>query len=133
MQQLSWPAVAILDTVQQHDSGLGCQVGLLITSPIFAQASKHLGGFRLIAMGLVLWTVSTAGAGLAIGGSASRLWQQQSCAHHHLSAASAAGYRTLLLARCIVGVGEASFVALAAPFIGANAYRPSPQPLSMIS
>ena len=70
------------------------QVGLLVSSPIFAEASKHVNAFRLIAVGLGIWTLSTAGCGLALG-----FW-------------------TLILCRMLVGVGEASFVALASPFIG---------------
>lgn len=73
------------------------QVGLLVSSPIFAEASKHVNAFRLIAVGLGIWTLSTAGCGLALG-----FW-------------------TLILCRMLVGVGEASFVALASPFIGSAA------------
>ena len=71
------------------------QVGLLVSSPIFAEASKHHNAFRLIAVGLGIWTLATAGCGLA--------W----------------GFWSLILCRMLVGVGEASFVALASPFIGA--------------
>ena len=31
------------------------QVGLLVSSPIFAEASKHHNAFRLIAVGLGIW------------------------------------------------------------------------------
>ena len=65
-----------------------------MSSPIFAEASKHHNAFRLIAVGLGIWTVATAGCGLA--------W----------------GFWSLILCRMLVGVGEASFVALASPFIG---------------
>ena len=74
------------------------QVGLLVSSPIFAEASKHVNAFRLIAVGLGIWTLSTAGCGIAMG-----FW-------------------TLILCRMLVGVGEASFVALASPFIGISWY-----------
>lgn len=76
-------------------------VGLLVSSPIFAEASKHTGAFRLIGFGLLTWAVATAGCGLAVG-----FW-------------------TLLLCRMAVGVGEASFVSLASPFIGQRALPPA--------
>jgi MFS transporter, Spinster family, sphingosine-1-phosphate transporter len=69
-------------------------VGLLLSSPAFAEASKHFNSFRLIGVGLAVWVAATAGCGLSIG-----FW-------------------TLLLCRMAVGVGEASFVSLAGPFIG---------------
>ncbi|PSC73072.1 putative sphingolipid transporter spinster-like protein 2 [Micractinium conductrix] len=72
-------------------------IGLLASSPIFAEASKHHNAFRLIGIGLAVWTVAAAGCGLA------------------------PGFGTLLVCRAAVGVGEASFVALAAPFIDDNA------------
>ncbi|KAL4448931.1 hypothetical protein ABPG77_007648 [Micractinium sp. CCAP 211/92] len=68
-------------------------VGLLASSPIFAEASKHHNAFRLIGIGLAVWTAAAVGCGLA------------------------PGFVPLLLCRMAVGVGEASFVALAAPFI----------------
>lgn len=70
-------------------------VGLLISSPIFAEASKRHNALRLIGLGLAVWTLAVAGCGLA------------------------PGFVPLLLCRMAVGVGEASFVALASPFIGA--------------
>ncbi|KAK9837488.1 hypothetical protein WJX81_006376 [Elliptochloris bilobata] len=72
-------------------------VGLLICSPLFAEASKHYNAFRLIAIGLGVWTLATAGCGVAVG-----FW-------------------SLVVCRMAVGVGEASFVSLAAPFIDDNA------------
>ena len=83
------------------------QVGLLVSSPIFAEASKHHNAFRLIAVGLGIWTLATAGCGLA--------W----------------GFWSLILCRMLVGVGEASFVALASPFIG-PLYPCSPTPDAQI-
>lgn len=41
------------------------QVGLLLSSPIFAEGSKHLNAFRLLAIGLTVWVLACAGAGLA--------------------------------------------------------------------
>lgn len=69
-------------------------VGLLVSSPLFAEASKHYNAFRLIGIGLGVWAVAVAGCGLSVG------------------------FVSLLLCRMAVGVGEASFVALASPFIG---------------
>lgn len=68
-------------------------VGLLIASPAFAEAAKRWSALRLIALGLGIWAASAAAGGLA--------WS----------------FSPLLLARMVVGVGEASFVALASPFI----------------
>ena len=72
-------------------------VGLLISSPVFAEASKHAQAFRLIAYGLAIWAAAVAGCGLSLG------------------------FYTLLICRMVVGVGEASFVALAAPYVDDNA------------
>ena len=58
------------------------------------QASKVVNGFRLIGAGLLVYTLAVAGSGAAIG-----FW-------------------SLVFCRAFVGVGEASFVALASPFIG---------------
>lgn len=44
-------------------------MGLLICSPLFAEASKHYNAFRLIAIGLGVWTLATAGCGVAVGAS----------------------------------------------------------------
>ncbi|KAL6785341.1 hypothetical protein ACKKBG_A03445 [Auxenochlorella protothecoides x Auxenochlorella symbiontica] len=68
-------------------------VGLLVASPAFAEASKQWHALRLIALGLTVWLLAAAASGAA--------W----------------GFYSLLAARMVVGVGEASFVALAAPFI----------------
>ena len=58
--------------------------------------SRYANAFRLIGIGLSAWTLAVAGCGLALG-----FW-------------------TLALCRMLVGVGEASFVALASPFIGVS-------------
>lgn len=71
----------------------GFMVGLLISSPIFAHASKTSASMKLIGYGLSIWFVSVLGCAVSFG-----FW-------------------SLLLCRMIVGVGEASFVALASPFI----------------
>eukprot|EP00889_Picochlorum_renovo_P003013 jgi/Picre1/30043/NNA_005415.t1 len=68
-------------------------VGLLISSPIFAHASKTSASMKLIGYGLSIWFVSV------------------------LRLCRILGFWSLLLCRMIVGVGEASFVALASPFI----------------
>ena len=69
------------------------QVGLLASSPIFAEAVKHYNCFKLIGIGLSVWAAATAGCGLT--------W----------------GFGSLLVCRMVVGVGEASFVAIAAAVI----------------
>lgn len=72
-------------------------VGLLIASPVFAALAKIHNPFRLIGVGLSVWTFATAGCGCSFG-----FW-------------------SILLFRMLVGVGEASFISLAAPFIDDNA------------
>jgi MFS family permease len=68
-------------------------VGLLVSSPIFASLAKSVNPFRLIGVGLSVWTFATAGCGVSID-----FWSITFC-------------------RMLVGVGEASFISLAAPFI----------------
>ena len=68
-------------------------VGLLIASPIFAEMSKTQQPFKLLAIGMGIWTLACLACG------------------------AAPTFAVLLLARAAVGVGEASFVALAQPFI----------------
>lgn len=58
------------------------------------QVCKQYSAFRLLGMGMGVWCCATAACGLA------------------------PNFGWLLTARAFVGVGEASFVALAAPFIG---------------
>ncbi|CAI0405411.1 unnamed protein product [Linum tenue] len=72
-------------------------VGLLVASPIFASLAKSVNPFRLIGVGLSVWTFSTAGCGFSFN-----FWSIAVC-------------------RMLVGVGEASFISLAAPFIDDNA------------
>ncbi|KAG6489771.1 hypothetical protein ZIOFF_051050 [Zingiber officinale] len=72
-------------------------VGLLIASPIFASLAKSHNPFRLIGVGLFVWTIATAGCGCAFD-----FW-------------------SITICRMLVGVGEASFISLAAPFIDDNA------------
>ena len=72
-------------------------VGLLIASPIFASLSKSVNPFRLIGVGLSVWTLATLCCGLSFN-----FWSITFC-------------------RMLVGVGEASFISLAAPFIDDNA------------
>ncbi|GBG75536.1 hypothetical protein CBR_g20167 [Chara braunii] len=68
-------------------------VGLLVASPLFAELSKTWNPFRLIGIGLGVWTLAVLGCGVA------------------------PGFYFLAVCRMFVGVGEASFVSLAAPFI----------------
>ncbi|KAF6157903.1 hypothetical protein GIB67_015219 [Kingdonia uniflora] len=72
-------------------------VGLLVASPIFATLAKSYNPFRLIGVGLSVWTLATAGCGFSFD-----FWSISVC-------------------RMLVGVGEASFISLAAPFIDDNA------------
>ncbi|KAM7252440.1 hypothetical protein ACFE04_024323 [Oxalis oulophora] len=72
-------------------------VGLLIASPIFASLAKSQNPFRLIGVGLSVWTFATAGCGVS--------WN----------------FWSIAVFRMLVGVGEASFISLAAPFIDDNA------------
>eukprot|EP00899_Mesostigma_viride_P006890 jgi/Mesvir1/16201/Mv08463-RA.1 len=76
-------------------------VGLLVASPIFADLSKRHDPFRLIGWGLSIWTAAATGCGLATS------------------------FVMMTLCRMAVGVGEASFVSLAAPFI--DDYAPPEQ------
>lgn len=72
-------------------------VGLLIASPIFASLAKSHNPFRLIGVGLSVWTFAIAGCGISFD-----FW-------------------SIAICRMLVGVGEASFISLAAPFIDDNA------------
>ncbi|KAJ6849509.1 putative sphingolipid transporter spinster-like protein 2 [Iris pallida] len=72
-------------------------VGLLVASPVFASLAKSHNPFRLIGVGLSVWTFATAGCGFSFN-----FW-------------------TITICRMLVGVGEASFISLAAPFIDDNA------------
>lgn len=72
-------------------------VGLLVASPIFASLAKSHNPFRLIGVGLLVWTFATAGCGFSFD-----FW-------------------SITICRMLVGVGEASFISLAAPFIDDNA------------
>ena len=69
-------------------------VGLMVSTPLFALASRHYNALRLVGVGLGVWVLAAAGCGLSLG------------------------FASLLACRMAVGVGEASFVALAVPFIG---------------
>ncbi|XP_010444386.1 PREDICTED: probable sphingolipid transporter spinster homolog 2 [Camelina sativa] len=72
-------------------------VGLLVASPIFASLAKSVNPFRLIGVGLSIWTLAVLGCGLSFD-----FW-------------------SITICRMFVGVGEASFVSLAAPYIDDNA------------
>ncbi|KAI3881066.1 hypothetical protein MKX03_015696 [Papaver bracteatum] len=73
-------------------------VGLLVASPLFAFLAKTYNKpFKLISVGLLIWTVATACCGVT-----SSFWN-------------------IVVCRMLVGVGEASFISLAAPFIDDNA------------
>ncbi|KAI5448283.1 probable sphingolipid transporter spinster homolog 2 isoform X2 [Lathyrus oleraceus] len=72
-------------------------VGIMVASPIFASLTKSVNPFRLIGVGLSVWTLATLFCGFSFD-----FWSISVC-------------------RMLVGVGEASFVSLAAPFIDDNA------------
>ncbi|TXG54111.1 hypothetical protein EZV62_019367 [Acer yangbiense] len=72
-------------------------VGLLVASPIFASLAKSVNPFRLIGVGLSVWTFAVVGCGFSMD-----FW-------------------SITIFRMLVGVGEASFISLAAPFIDDNA------------
>ncbi|XP_022158936.1 probable sphingolipid transporter spinster homolog 2 isoform X2 [Momordica charantia] len=72
-------------------------VGLLVACPIFASLAKRVNPFRLIGVGLSVWTLAVVGCGFSFN-----FWSIAVC-------------------RMLVGVGEASFISLAAPFIDDNA------------
>ncbi|WJX26416.1 hypothetical protein P8452_15340 [Trifolium repens] len=72
-------------------------VGLLVACPIFASLAKSVNPFRLIGVGLSVWTLATLFCGFSFN-----FWSISVC-------------------RMLVGVGEASFISLAAPFIDDNA------------
>nr|XP_011458313.1 PREDICTED: probable sphingolipid transporter spinster homolog 2 [Fragaria vesca subsp. vesca] len=72
-------------------------VGLLVASPIFASLAKSVNPFRLIGVGLSVWTFAVVGCGISFN-----FW-------------------SITICRMLVGVGEASFISLAAPFIDDNA------------
>jgi MFS family permease len=74
-------------------------IGLLIASPIFSEACKHYSAFRLIGIGMGTWALAVGGCGLSFN------------------------FGSIFACRMFVGVGEASFVALASPFIGGLAPR----------
>lgn len=69
--------------------------GLLVSAPIFVHYSATIEPFKLVGIGLMMWFVSVFACGLS--------WD----------------FWSLLICRTLVGVGEASFIILAAPFISA--------------
>ena len=68
-------------------------VGYILTSPIFGYYGDRKSRPLLMAIGVLLWSLATLWSGLANN------------------------FLTLLLARALVGVGEASFATLSPPFI----------------
>jgi len=69
---------------------------MLFFSPIAAQLAK-LNPFKIISIGMSLWAIAVLGCGIA--------W----------------GFTSLVIFRALVGVGEASFISLASPFIDDHA------------
>lgn len=68
-------------------------VGYMIASPIFAHIVRTANPMRVIAFGLFIWALANLATGLSLN------------------------YWILLLARAFTGVGEASFLCIAPPFI----------------
>lgn len=68
-------------------------IGYFVTSPLFGARADKAARKGLIALGVVIWSLATIGSGLATG-----FW-------------------TLLAARIVVGVGEASYAVLAPTII----------------
>jgi MFS family permease len=85
-----------LSTFQDGCLPAAFMVGLMAASPAFAALTKTVQPFTLLGVGLLIWTLSVAACALS--------WD----------------FWSLLACRMLVGVGEASFVVLAAPFIGAH-------------
>ncbi|OWM64741.1 hypothetical protein CDL15_Pgr028458 [Punica granatum] len=86
-----------LDNFEDGVLSSAFMVGLLIASPIFASIAKRINPFRLIGVGLSVWTAAVIGCGFSFD-----FW-------------------SIAICRMFVGVGEASFISLAAPFIDDNA------------
>ncbi|XP_076951351.1 putative sphingolipid transporter spinster homolog 2 [Bidens hawaiensis] len=72
-------------------------VGVLVASPIFASLAKSVNPFRLIGFGMSVFTLAVVGCGLSVD-----FW-------------------SITICRMLVGVGGASFISLAAPFVDDNA------------
>ncbi|KAF7127504.1 hypothetical protein RHSIM_Rhsim11G0144900 [Rhododendron simsii] len=106
-------------------------VGLLVASPVFASLVKIVNPFRLIGVGLTVWTFATAGCGFSFD-----FWSIAICrmyvyysdgnialSHDRKFCLLPSSYVLIRhhgLFR-LVGVGEASFISLAAPYIDDNA------------
>ncbi|RDX96036.1 putative sphingolipid transporter spinster-like 2, partial [Mucuna pruriens] len=102
-------------------------VGLLVASPIFASLVKSINPFRLIGVGLSVWTLATLCCGFSFN-----FWSISICRIYAILVEQLNGstkynnnflifsYAFNILHR-LVGVGEASFISLAAPFIDDNA------------
>ena len=75
-------------------------VGFAVSSIFFASLIRSKGAFYVIAMGLVVWVIAAIGAGIAF--------------RFHC-------FGGIFIARMLSGVGEASFVGSAAPWLATNA------------
>jgi len=89
---------AVLDPVQKEfglDNGQGGLLGTIflagyfVSSPLFGRWADHVPRKYLMGLGVAIWSLATLGSGLSTGGI------------------------SLLIARAMVGVGEASFATLA--------------------
>ena len=100
---------ALASTLEDSSSGLGLRpieigaigsvfmLGFMVAGPIFAHYSQSQHPLTLISIGLLIWALSTLGVGFS-----RNFWE-------------------LLFARAFSGVGEASFVSIAPPYILDNA------------
>jgi MFS family permease len=100
---------AVASTIESKKDGLGLEVqeigavgsffmlGYILAGPIFAHYAQRSHPLNLIAIGLVVWGLATSATGYS-----NSFW-------------------TLSLSRALTGVGEASFVCLAPPYILDNA------------
>jgi len=68
-------------------------IGYMLTSPIFGQMGDKGNRPRLMAIGVLIWSVATVGSGMAVG------------------------FMSLILTRILVGVGEASYGTISPSFI----------------
>ena len=68
-------------------------LGFMVSSPIFAFSAQYVAPVRLVAVGLLLWSLATLSAGLSLN------------------------YAMLMVSRAATGIGEASLVCLAPPLI----------------
>jgi MFS family permease len=92
------PDVYDLSNFQGGLLGGSYMIGFVIASPVFAHLAKLYHPLKMMSGGLFVWILATLGTGLS------------------------GEFYSLLIARMVTGVGEASFLCLAPPFI--NKFAP---------